>query len=136
MSAQQQLFDDRMTPPSSSSPLPSPPPSFSGPGLRWRVDRGVVEVAGEVDSTTEEAFATALSVCNDDTTVAALDLTGVSFFSAAGVRCFVRHGWTTAAHPMVIASPVVRRVLTICEVDFLLERHGWTGGSVCPTRAA
>ena len=125
MSTQQQLSED-LTMDSSSSP----------PGLRWRIDRGVVEVVGEVDSTTEATFATALSVCNDDTTVAALDLSGVSFFSAAGVRCFVGQGWTVRAHPMVIASPAVRRVLTICGVDFLLERHGWTGGSVFPTQAA
>ena len=146
MSVQQQLSDDLMMPSSSPSSLSAAsslwsPSSLSsaspsGPGLRWRIDRGVLQVVGEVDLTSEESFATALSVCHDDTTVAALDLSGVSFFSAAGVRCFVRQGWTTAAHPMIIASPAVRRVLTICEVEFLLERHGWAGGSVCPTRAA
>ncbi len=105
-------------------------------GLRWGVDRGVVEVDGEVDAAAAQIFAAALDVCNDDTVIAALDLTRVSFFSAAGVRCFVDCGWTTEAHPLIIASPAVRRVLTLCDLDFLLERHGWTGGSVWPTRVA
>jgi anti-anti-sigma factor len=106
------------------------------PGLRWRIDRGVVVVAGEVDAATADEFGAVLAVCNADLTVAALDLSDVTFFSAAGVRSFVRHGWTTSGHPMIIASPAVRRVLSYCDVDLLLERHGWTGGSECSTRAA
>lgn len=105
-------------------------------GLRWHIDRGVLEVVGEVDALTADAFGTALTVCDDDPTVAALDLSNVSFFSAAGVSCFVAHGWTTRAHPMIIVSPVVRRVLVTCDVDILLERHGWIGGSVRPTDMA
>lgn len=108
----------------------------STPRLRWRTNRGVVEVAGEVDAATADEFGAVLAVCNADMTVAALDLSAVTFFSAAGVRCFVRHGWTTGAHPMIIASPAEGRVLTYCEVDLLLERHGWTGASQGSTRVA
>jgi anti-anti-sigma factor len=124
MSTQQHVSDDCATMP------------MSTPGLRWRIDRGVVMVAGEVDASTADEFGAVLAVCNGDMTVAAVDLSRVTFFSAAGVRAFVRRGWTTGGHPMIIASPAVRRVLTLCEVEFLLERHGWTGGSECSTRVA
>lgn len=124
MTIHERVPDERATPQDATSML------------RWRVDRGVLAVAGEVDAMTVGAFSTALAVCNDDTTIAALDLSAVTFFSAAGVRCFISHGWTSRAHPMIIASPMVLRVLAACDIDFLLERHGWTGGTVGMKRVA
>jgi anti-anti-sigma regulatory factor len=82
-------------------------------------------VAGEVDATSAATFGTALDTCNSDPTTGALDLSEVTFFSIAGVRCFVDHGWTTRPHPIVIASRAVLRVLTLCDLDLLLDPHGW-----------
>ena len=86
----------------------------------------VLHVAGEIDVTTAPSFGRALDLCDRDPCLQALDLTGVTFFSAAGVRCFVRSGWPTQPHGLVIASPCVRRVLELCGLEILLTAHGWT----------
>lgn len=96
-------------------------------------------MAGEVDAASADTFGTALDGCNGDPTTAALDLTEVTFFSVAGVRCFVEHGWATRPHPIVIASRAVLRVLTLCELDLVLDPHGWRDHAVdmlVPVRVA
>lgn len=91
---------------------------------RWH-EPGVVRVAGEIDDWTVDEFQRALTDCDADPCVHALDLTGVEFFAAVGVSCFVERGWTVRPHAGIIASPAVRRVLTVCDMEFLLGLHGW-----------
>ena len=86
----------------------------------------VIKVAGEVDVATTDDFRRALAVCDGDPVVRALDLSGVSFFSAAGVRCFVEADWSRRPHVDIIAAPTVRRVLDLCGLGFLLAPHGWS----------
>jgi anti-anti-sigma factor len=93
--------------------------------LSIRYASTVVEVRGEIDLLTASEFRRALTICDSDPVVRALDLSRVSFFSAAGVRCFVEADWPGRPHVPVIASCSVRRVLDLCELGFLLEPHGW-----------
>jgi anti-anti-sigma factor len=86
---------------------------------------GIVHVTGEVDAGTIRPFRAALELCEIDRLVRALDLSGVEFFSAAGVRCLVELRWSERPHPMIVASPAVRRVLALCRLEFLLAPHGW-----------
>lgn len=86
---------------------------------------GVLHVVGDVDEWTAPTFCEALIACDDDPCIQALDLSGVEFFSAAGVGCFVEQAWTIRPHAAIIASRAVRRVLTLCDMEFLLGRHGW-----------
>jgi anti-anti-sigma regulatory factor len=90
-----------------------------------RVEPGVVHVSGVVDAATVPVFAAALATCEDDPCIQALDLSAVEFFCSAGLWCFVDRGWPIQPHVSIIASPAVRRVLTICDMEFLLARHGW-----------
>ena len=91
---------------------------------RW-IEPGVLHVAGEVDLWTAPDFSRALAECDQDPCVQALDLSRVSFFCSSGVRCFVERSWTVRPHAAIIASPAVRHVLTLCDLEFLLGRHGW-----------
>lgn len=91
---------------------------------RWR-EPGVLHVVGEVDQWTAPSFRAALIECDDDPCIHALDLTEVDFFSAAGVSCFVERAWPVRPHAAIIASGAVRQVLTLCDLEYLLERHGW-----------
>jgi anti-anti-sigma factor len=93
--------------------------------LSIRYASTVIEVRGEIDLLTASEFRRALTICDSDPVVRALDLSRVSFFSAAGVRCFVEADWPGRPHVPVIASCSVRRVLDLCELGFLLEPHGW-----------
>lgn len=86
----------------------------------------VIKVAGEVDLATTDDFRRALAVCDRDPVVRALDLSGVSFFSAAGVRCFVEADWPRRPHVDIIAAPPVRRVLDLCGLGFLLASQPWS----------
>jgi anti-anti-sigma factor len=90
----------------------------------WRAST-VLHVGGDVDAATAAAFRRALDVCDSDPIVRALDLTQVAFFSAAGVRCFVEADWPQRPHVGIVASPAVRRVLQLCDLDVLLATHGW-----------
>lgn len=94
-------------------------------GLHLWQEPGVLHVVGDVDSATATTFRTALHVCDDDPCIHALDLTEVEFFSAAGVGCFVERAWNVRPHAAIIASSAVRRVLTLCDMEYLLARHGW-----------
>lgn len=96
-----------------------------GSRLRHWKDFGVIHVTGDVDHWTAPSFLEALIACEQDPCVQALDLSGVGFFSAAGVGCFVERDWTIRPHASVIASRPVRRVLTLCDMEYLLGRHGW-----------
>ncbi len=109
---------------------PVPDDQLPRPTLRFSTDDGVTRVAGEVDETTADDFAAALGACNG-ASVRTLDLSDVTFFSAAGVRSLVANGWTTDTHPFVIASAVVRRVLSACDLDFLLTPDGQSGEPDC-----
>lgn len=97
------------------------PPS----SLQVRLEPGVVHVAGVVDGGTVHTFASALAQCDEDPCIQALDLSAVEFFASAGVWCFIDRGWPIQPHVSIIASKPVRRVLTICDMEFLLARHGW-----------
>lgn len=77
-------------------------------------------VAGEIDHASAQEFRRALDECDRDGRIVALDLTEVTFFSAAGVNCFVGAGWHRRPHDPVIASPAVRRVLELCDLTQLL----------------
>lgn len=92
----------------------------------WR-EPGVICVAGEVDLWSAPAFCAALDACDADSCIHALDLSAVEFFSSAGVSCFIERAWTVRPHASIIASPSVRRVLTLCDMEYLLGRHGWRG---------
>jgi anti-anti-sigma factor len=85
----------------------------------------VIEVTGEIDVATAAEFRRALLMCDTDPIVRALDLSAVTFFSAAGVRCFVEADWPRRPHVGIIASCPVRRVLDLCGLTFLLAPHGW-----------
>lgn len=102
--------------------------------LSWENDRGVVHVSGDVDVVSAPQFHSILQVCDDDRFVIALDLTRVGCFSAAGVSCFVERGWLWRPHPIIIASRPVRRVLEVCDLDLLLEAHGWVHDGVAAGR--
>lgn len=93
--------------------------------IRYWAEPGVLHVTGEVDHWTAPSFQEALVACEADPCLQALDLSGVHFFSAAGVNCFVERAWTVRPHPAIIASRQVRRVLTLCDMEYLLGRHGW-----------
>lgn len=93
--------------------------------LDVRVEPGVVHVSGAVDADTARRFATALARCDEDPTIQALDLTDVDFFSSVGVWCLVDRGWPIKPHVSIISSPAVRRVLTMCDMEFMLALHGW-----------
>jgi len=93
--------------------------------LHHWVEPGVLHVVGEVDQWSVGRFGDALRACEADPCVQALDLSEVTFFSAAGVTCFVERAWTVRPHAAIIASQPVRRVLTLCDMEFLLGRHGW-----------
>ena len=86
---------------------------------------GVIHVRGDVDSSSELDFLAALKQCDEDPCIFALDLTAVEFFGTAGVRCFIQRQWPTRPHVPIIASRAVRRVLTMCDLEFLMELHGW-----------
>jgi anti-anti-sigma regulatory factor len=94
------------------------------PPACW-AEPGVIHVVGAIDENARAMFARALSACETDPCVQALDLAGVDFFSSAGVRCFVERGWTVRPHVPIIASSIVRRVLSMCEMVYLLDQHGW-----------
>jgi anti-anti-sigma factor len=85
----------------------------------------VLHVRGDVDVATAPDFRRALAICDADPVVRALDLTQVTFFSAAGVRCFVEADWPQRPHVGIIASRPVCRVLELCDLDYLLAPHGW-----------
>jgi hypothetical protein len=89
------------------------------------IEPGVVHVSGVVDRSTERCFSAALVRCDGDLCIQALDLSNVEFFSSVGVWCFIDRGWTHQPHVPIIASRVVRRVLTMCDMEFLLAPHGW-----------
>ena len=93
--------------------------------LEYRVEGCVLHVSGAVDLSTMHVFHAALERCESDPCVQALDLSGVEFFSAVGARCFADRGWPTRPHVPIIASRLVRRVLTMCDMEFLLAPHGW-----------
>lgn len=116
----------------------SPPPTDDGSivaavldtpsrRLEVRAEPSIVHVAGDVDAATAEEFKDALRRCDADPLVHALDLRGVGFFSAAGVRCFAELDWPTQPHALIFASESVRRVLALCRMEFLLDAHGWLG---------
>ena len=93
--------------------------------LRCWSEPGVLHVAGEVDRWTTPLFAESLIAGEADPCMQALDLTAVDFFSSAGVSCFVKLGWNGRPHVAIIASRAVRRVLALCDMEYLLGRHGW-----------
>lgn len=93
--------------------------------LDVRIEPGVVHVSGVVDRCTAHRFSEALSRCDDDMCIQALDLSAVEFFSSAGAWCFVDRGWPHRPHVPIIASRSVVRVLTVCDMEFLLGMHGW-----------
>jgi anti-anti-sigma factor len=90
----------------------------------WRAST-VLHVRGDVDVATAADFRRTLAICDADPIVRALDLAQVTFFSAAGVRCFVEADWPRRPHVGIIASRAVRRVLDVCGLEFLLAPHGW-----------
>lgn len=105
-------------------PMPPHVARWRESGLDIGVEPMIVHVAGDVDAATAPGFSHAL-VLSERPIVQALDLSGVTFFSAAGVRCFVERRWSIRPHPIVIASPAVRRVLDVVGLDHLLAAHGW-----------
>lgn len=93
--------------------------------LSIRHEWNVVHVRGEVDVTTAGRFRQALIACHADPVVSTLDLSGVGFFGAAGVTCFLDTDWPSRPHVGIIASRQVRRVLELCDLAYLLAPHGW-----------
>ena len=92
----------------------------------------VLHVSGEIDAAAAAEFSRTLRLCDDDHVVQALDLTAVTFFSAAGVRCLVEADWPWRPHVPLLASSAVRRVLGVCNLEWLLDAHGWRVVSLCP----
>lgn len=102
------------------------------PGLDVWVEPLVVHLAGEIDAATTPTLRRSIERCDRDPSIAAIDLSEVTFFSAAGVRAFTEAGWPSRPHVDIIASPIVRRVLALCDLDFLLDRHGWRDPALDP----
>ncbi|MDW3216578.1 MAG: STAS domain-containing protein [Ilumatobacteraceae bacterium] len=102
-------------------------PTVRGPRLTVERVSTVVRVAGEVDAASVSEFRRAVRWCDEDPIVQALDLTAVTFFDAAGVRCLVESAWPLRPHNLVIGSSAVRRTFELCELEFLLGPHGWFG---------
>lgn len=99
--------------------------------LDIRHEPTAIHVAGEIDIATADEFEDVLVRCERDRLVHTLDLSGVRFFSAAGIRCFAAHGWSRCPHPAIVASPPVRKLLDLCGLEFLLARHGWRAPDQC-----
>lgn len=98
--------------------------------LEVRCEAGVVAVRGEVDVDTLADFRRALERCGADPLVHTLDLTGVSFFSAAGAGALVEAQWTRRPHPVIIASEAVQRLVGICGLETLLGERSPSGSGV------
>ena len=86
--------------------------------VTWHVDRsaGVVTLAGEIDED-NAAMVTDCLVAEISAGAGRLDLSGVSFISAAGVRALLTgHGALRPGDPelRVTCSPIVLRVMVIC----------------------
>jgi anti-sigma B factor antagonist len=103
--------------------------SVSAELVQWSVHRAgdevTVALVGEVDISNETALGLALAeVVGTEPARIAIDLAGVSFLDASGVRCLlnVAKQAATAGSAMVVCRPVgiVLRVLEICGVDQLL----------------
>ena len=102
---------------------PSPPvPPFRGLSVAIRptppANAGVVEVRGEVDSASTHLLADRIAHARFWFDSVVVDLSGVTFFSAAGVDALPTEG------PLkLVASPAVLKVLTTCGLDDRWELH-------------
>ncbi|MFG1922305.1 STAS domain-containing protein [Cryptosporangium sp. NPDC048952] len=74
-----------------------------------------LEVSGEIDEANANALGTHLGEALDDG-VTVVDLTAVTFFSAAGVRMLLEVGRGAAVAVRVCCSPQVWRILDVCGV--------------------
>ena len=86
----------------------------------------VLAVTGEIDMLTAPQLAGAISVClQRQPRILVLDLTRVSFISAAGLSALVRadaeaHAWQVRLR-IVIAHPAVRRLFALTNAENLLD---------------
>jgi anti-anti-sigma factor len=75
----------------------------------------VVTVVGEVDLDTAPELEFRLTKAGEPVV---LDLSGVTFFASAGVACLL----SAQGKPHIVASPAVRKVLTLADLDDFLPR--------------
>ncbi|SFW65000.1 STAS domain-containing protein [Amycolatopsis australiensis] len=83
----------------------------------------VVAVRGEIDSTNAEALSGALSAALPGTARMIVDFGEVTFCGSSGLRVLVLAREACAARGtgfLVLPSPVVRRAVTMCELDRVL----------------
>jgi anti-anti-sigma factor len=92
-------------------------PSGARATVTWGTDRCHVVVAGDVDATFDDRGAAVITQTQQLGRPVEVDLSGVTFFSAAGVN------WLTSLYKgveagvrVVAASDAVQRVLSICDV--------------------
>jgi anti-anti-sigma regulatory factor len=92
------------------------------PGFRiWNLDRGIWEVAGEIDESNVELFQHALAATLASGPIRRVCCGGLRFVSAAGIRALSGVSQAQPGQAIVIqdASPLVRR----CWAIFELDRH-------------
>jgi anti-anti-sigma regulatory factor len=103
-------------------PSTPPVPPFRGLSVAVRptppANAGVVEVRGEVDSTSAGLLADRIAHARFWFDSVVVDLSGVTFFSAAGV-----HALRTGTPLRLVCSPAVLKVLTTCGLDDDWELH-------------
>jgi len=96
-----------LTPESRRSPTCTIDVHLAPPGL---------SVRGEVDTATAHDLDDAYESLRPDPDGLTVDLSGVTFFSAAGVTRLVRWGSQTGGPLRIVVSPQVERLLAICGV--------------------
>lgn len=98
------------------------------PGFRiWNLDRGMWQVAGEIDESNVDLFRRALSATLANGPVRRLRCGGLRFVSAAGIRALSSVGQAQPDHGLVIqdASAMLRRCWAIFGLDGGLPQVGF-----------
>jgi anti-anti-sigma regulatory factor len=85
----------------------------------WNIDRGVWEIAGEVDDSNVEPFGRALAAAVASGPVTAIRCHGLTFISASGIRALVELSLAQPGRPLLIqgASPLLRRCWVVLGLD-------------------
>jgi anti-anti-sigma regulatory factor len=115
---------------------------LAGCTVSWSDDR--ITLAGDVDELNADPVAERLCAgIANAFTISTLDLTGVTFFSAAGVRLLMKVGAVAHAADAIVhvtCSPVAWRIAVLCgATDFpglVLDRVGRDDPDAEPGRGA
>lgn len=85
----------------------------------WNIDRGVWEIAGEVDDSNVEPFGRALAAAAASGPVTGIRCHGLTFISASGMRALVELSLAQPGRPLLIqgASSLLRRCWVVLGLD-------------------